>query len=158
MEEKSMSKSLGKRINWNQLRWMWGLVITALAIIGAAATGCNKQGHGVPSGAVTAGKVAADGAFYYGKQIQIYGYVSNPSVGAVFLISDAIGGTVSLPVVVKGANVAVTLGEWVLIDGTPTAFDAGRLKQDYGIDLPAGTTRGWENRPVVVAQKVQKLD
>jgi len=137
---------------------MWLLVLTVIAVIGVAFLGWyGKWEHGIPSDAVVAGKVVADGTSYYGKDTKIYGYVSTPGNGKVFSITD-VAGTASLPVIVKEPDIVVSLGEKVLIEGTPTAFDSGRVRQDYGINLPAESTRGWENRPVVIATKVQKLD
>ena len=135
---------------------LWLGIVAAVAVMGTAFPGCN--GPVASSEGVNAGKVAADGISYYGKEMKIYGYVSNPMGGGLFTISDALGGTASLPVLVKGQNVVVTLGEKVVVQGTPTAFDRARIKQDYGMDPSAEVTRGWENRPVVIAGKVQKLD
>jgi len=135
---------------------MWLTIIAAVALLGTALPGCN--GPGSSSNAVTAGKVAADGISYYGKEIKISGYVSNPMGGGIFTISDAIGGTAALPILMKGSDLVVAIGEKVVVQGTPTAFDRARIKQDYGIDPSAEFTRGWENRPVVIAGKVQKLD
>lgn len=137
---------------------MWLLVFAVIAVIGVAFLGWyGKWEHGIPSNAVVAGKVMADGTSYYGKATKIYGYVSTPVNGKVFSISD-VAGTASLPVIVKESDISVSLGEKVLVEGTPTAFDSGRMRQDYGINLPDESTRGWENRPVVIATRVRKLD
>ena len=137
---------------------MWLLVLAVIAVIGAAFLGWyGKWEHAIPSNAVVAGKIVADGTSYYGKETEIYGYVSTPGSGKVFTIAD-VAGTAALPVIVKGSGSDVSLGEKVLVEGTPTAFDSGRMKQDYGINLPEESTRGWENRPVVIATRVRKLD
>jgi hypothetical protein len=137
---------------------MWLLVFAVIAVIGAGFLGWfGKWEHGIPSDAVVAGKVVADGTSYYGRYTKTYGYVSTPVSGNVFSITD-VAGTASLPVIVKGPGIVVSLGEKVLVEGTPTAFDSGRMRQDYGINLPDESTRGWENRPVVIATKVLNLD
>ena len=137
---------------------MWLLVFAVIAAIGVAFLGWyGKWEHGIPSDAIVAGKVVADGTSYYGRDAKIYGYVSTPGNGKVFSITD-VAGTASLPIIVKGPDVAVSLGEKVLVEGTPTAFDSGRMKQDYGIILSEVSTLGWENRPVVIATKVRSLD
>ena len=137
---------------------LWLLVFAVIAVIGAAFLGWyGKWEHGIPSDAVVAGKVVADGTSYYGRDAKIYGYVSTPVNGKVFMISD-VAGTASLPVIVKGPGIRVSLGEKVLVEGTPTAYDSGRMRQDYGINLPDESTRGWENRPVVIATRVRRLD
>lgn len=146
-------------------RWQHGksvsgvtLAVLALLVCGGGLPGCSRGPRGLPSDAVMAGKVVADGAQYYGRQIKVYGYVSNSSGPGVFAIADGVGGTASLPVVVKSDGFAVTMGEQVLVEGTATAFDSGRVKQDYGVDLPGETSRGWQNRPVLIAVKMRKLD
>ena len=155
---------MAKESETNQQRWgasMWLSVIAVIVVVGAAFFGWyGKWERGIPSDAVKAGKVVADGTTYYGTETKIYGYVSTASTstsGKFFLITD-VAGTASLPVLVKGHDVEVALGEKVIVVGTPTAFDTGRIKQDYGINLPEESTRGWENHPVVIAKKVLKLD
>ena len=144
------------REGWGGSMWLW--VCAVIAVIGVAFLGWyGKWEHGIPIDAVVAGKVVADGTSYYGRDSKIYGYVSTPVNGQVFSISD-VAGTAALPVIVKAPGIVVSLGEKVLVEGTPTAFDPGRMRQDYGITLPDESTRGWENRPVVIARTVRKLD
>ncbi|GFO59176.1 hypothetical protein GMST_15010 [Geomonas silvestris] len=141
--------------SWQQKVWFASLF--AFMVLAGAFLGCNRP-RGLPSDALMAGKVAADGTPYYGKTIRVYGYVSNTSGAGVFSISDGVGGTASLPILVKSDGFAVNVGELVLVEGTPTAYDSGRVRQDYRIDLPPETARGWENRPVLIAVKMRKLD
>ena len=90
---------------------MWLLVCGVIAVIGVAFLGWyGKWEHGIPSDAVVAGKVVADGTSYYGRDTKIYGYVSTPGNGKVFSITD-VTGTASLPVIAKGSGIAVSLGE-----------------------------------------------
>lgn len=141
---------------WGASTWL--LIITVIVVLGGAFLGWyGKWERGIPSDAVKAGKVVADGTSYYGTETKIYGYVSSPTRGKVFLITD-VAGTASLPVIVNGPDIIVVLGEKVIVEGTPTALDSVRIKQDYGIVLPEESTRGWENHPVVIAKKVRKLD
>ncbi|GFO68663.1 hypothetical protein GMLC_22420 [Geomonas limicola] len=142
--------------SWQQKAWFAGLC-TAL-VLGGTFLGCNRPPRGLPPDAVMAGKVVADGTPYYGKTIRVYGYVSNTSGPGVFSIADGVAGTASLPVLVKSDGFAVNMGELVLVEGAPTAYDPGRVRQDYRIDLPPETARGWQNRPVLIAVKMRKLD
>jgi hypothetical protein len=137
---------------------LWLIIISVVVVIIAAFFGWSGLWKGrVPADAVKAGEVASKGISYYGKEIKIHGYVSKTLTGRLFEISDAITGTASLPVIVRGAGIVVTSGDSVIVEGVPTAFDSGKIRQVYGIELPEEATVGWTNCPVVIAGKVRKL-
>lgn len=135
---------------------MWVMIVAVVVVVAGAFFGWyGRWGKGVPTDAVQAGKVASEGVNYYGRKVKIYGYVSTPLRGSVLVISDGLSGTATLPVIVKGTGVSIVgTGGEVLVEGTPIAFDSGRLKQDFGVVLPGQVTYGWQGRPVVVAEKV----
>lgn len=112
---------------------------------------------GISAGAVKAGEVAANGVSYYGRATKIYGHVSRSLTGRIFEISDP-KSTTFLPVLVKGVDVSVTPGDTVIVKGTPTAFDMDRIRKDYGMEIPEELARGWKNRPVVIAENIQKFN
>lgn len=111
----------------------------------------------VPADAVKAGTVAAKGISYYGQNMKIYGYVSMIHSPRLFIVTDGLQGTTELPIIVRGGDVQLAVGDTVIVEGAPMAYDAGRLSQDYGITLPDAATFGWENKPVVIADKVRKV-
>lgn len=139
----------------------WLIIFIAVVIIGGAYLGWyRKPAQEVPPGAVKAGEIAANGIAYYGKPAKIYGHMTRLAGTHVFIISDAVSGTADLPIVPKGGVTVppqLSPGDYLIVEGTPTAFDAAQVRQDYGIDLPDDVVSGWKGRPVVIAERVEKL-
>lgn len=139
----------------------WLIIFIIVVIIGGAYLGWyRKPAQEVPPGAVKAGAIAANGVAYFGKPAQIYGYLSRRVGTEVLILSDAVTGTVELPILPKsGAAVPPQLsaGDYLIVEGTPTAFDAAAVRQDYGIDLPDDIVGGWKGRPVVIAEHVERI-
>ena len=135
------------------------VIIALIAVTVATFVGWfGLSGGGISADTVKAGEVAANGISYYGRATKIYGHVSRSLTGRIFEISAPKKSTALLPVVVKGADVSVAPGDTVIVKGTPTAFDMERIRQNYGIDIPEELARGWKNRPVVIAENIQKIN
>lgn len=135
------------------------VIIALIAVTVATFVGWfGLLGGGISAGAVKAGEVAANGISYYGRATKIYGHVSRSLTGRIFEISAPKKSTALLPVVVNGADVSVAPGDTVIVKGIPTTFDMERIRQNYGIDIPEELARGWKNRPVVIAENIQKIN
>jgi len=135
------------------------VIIALIAVTVATIVGWfGLLGGGISADTVKAGEVAANGVSYYGRATKIYGHVSRSLTGRIFEISDPPKSTAFLPVLVKGVDVSVAPGDTVIVKGTPTAFDMDRIRQDYGMEIPEELTRGWKNRPVVIAENIQKFN
>lgn len=139
----------------------WLIIAIIIVIGGGVYLGLYREPvQEVPPGAIKAGEIAANGVAYFGKPARIYGHLTRRVNTEVFLISDAVTGTVDLPIVPK-TGVAVppqiSQGDYLIIEGTPTAFDAATIRQDYGIVLPEDVIGGWKGRPVVIAEHIEKI-
>ena len=154
METKGQLRSGGDR----QGVCMTLVIIALIAVTVATIVGWfGLLGGGISVGAVKAGEVAANGISYYGRATKIYGHVSRSLTDRIFEISNPPKSTPFLPVLVKGVVVSVAPGDTVIVKGTPTAFDKSKIWQDYGMDIPEELARGWKNRPVVIAENIQKI-
>ena len=154
METKGQLRSGGEK----QGMCMAFIIIALIAVTVATFVGWfGLLGGGISAGAIKAGEVAANGISYYGRATKIYGHVSRSLTDRIFEISNPPKSMSFLPVLVKGVVVSVAPGDTVIVKGTPTAFDKSKIWQDYGIEIPEELARGWKNRPVVIAENIQKF-
>lgn len=133
---------------------LWLIVALSVGMLVAMVVWFNWWDRGGLHSDVKAVEVASNGLPYYGKTMRISGHVTEVLSERLFIMGDPLQGTAALPVLVKEAGVAVKVGDPVLVEGAPTAFAAARIREQVGMDVPELQTRGWENRPVVIAEKV----
>lgn len=155
METKGQMRSGGER----QGLFMALVIIALIAVTVTTFVGWfGLLGGGISADTVKAGEVAANGVSYYGRATKIYGLVARSLTDRIFEISDPSKNEAFLPVLLKEGDMSVALGDTVVVQGTPTAFDMGRIRQDYGMEVPEELAMEWKNRPVVIAENVQKFN
>ncbi len=138
--------------------WMFGgLLVLALVLLGVSLVNNRAE--------LADNRVTQNSSAFYGQKVNLTGQVNDVygiqafSLNGSGLINNAVLILSRSPLVPMGGggdDVLYQNGDRVNVQGTVKPFHINEVEQELGVDLVDSMFLGWEGKPVVIADHVDK--